>query len=154
MTPEQARCSGQRACVAVLAVALLSLAFASNGRAGTLAVSGATVSYQADAGEQNRVLIDHVPGAFRIRDATATIAIGPGCMPSSLGNGWVDCTDAGVTSLSMHLGDMDDYVGGFGSAGTDGVAFALYGEAGDDELSGSTIPTGVNADVVLDGGSG
>lgn len=95
--------------------------------------------YEAGAGQVNSASIMLVDGnTYRVNENDATakdrapLTTGPGCA----GNGnQVDCPGAGVTSVSVSLGDRDDSfrarslpvpMGVSGGAGADDFAYSLY----------------------------
>ncbi|WP_028062621.1 calcium-binding protein [Solirubrobacter soli] len=118
--------------------------------AGTLSVSGTTITFQANPGEANFFTVnwgnvsagpDFVPKF----DDHVDITPGPGCVVDGLGG---HCDAAGPNpTVIVHLGDGND----LGQSINDhaaGHSVQFYGEDGDDDLQ-----SGGSADL-LDGGAG
>ena len=91
------------------------------------------VEFQANPGERNVVSYSRTQGGFTVRDAGAPLTSGSGC--TSDGSGGAQCVGSAIV---VHAGDGDDTVAP--SAGElDLVPDTVYGEEGDDTLSGSVV---------------
>jgi hypothetical protein len=135
-----------------LAVATVLLAaLPAVAQAGTISVSGTTITYQAAPGEANFVTVnwgnvgagpDYIPSLDDHADITAT----PPCTYDvSLG---ARCESAGTNpTFVVHLGDGKD-VGASTNDHAAGHHVELYGEDGDDDLQSDA------SSDLLDGGAG
>ena len=149
----------------VAAVALAGLAPATAG-AGTAAVFGRTLAYQASPGEANRVTVTRTPDAYRILDRGANVVAGAGC--TSLAPNEVACAGDEVRMIRVQVLDGNDVVslsvgrksivgGGDGDDVLEGGEGddELYGDAGDDTLKGGAgfdVLTGATGADTMSGG--
>ena len=154
---------------AVFALALLQV---SSAFAATARVNGSVLEYNAAPGEANVMSIVHTVGLdFRITDNGAVITAGPGCLPVQAHV--VSCSDSGVLSTLVDVGDLNDVVDGtsgfgapdhlIGGPGDDTLHSAvgdyvdtLDGNDGNDELLGSsegdTLNGGAGSDKLFGNG--
>jgi hypothetical protein len=125
-------------------------ATASVAHAGTLTLSGTTITYQASPGETNFFTVNWGnvgagPEFVPKFDDHVDIQPGPGCVVDALGG---HCDGAGPNpAVIVHLGDGND----LGQSINDhaaGHSVQFYGEDGDDDLQ-----SGASSDL-LDGGAG
>lgn len=133
-----------KAPLALLSLALLLVA-APAAQAGTLAASGATVTYRAAAGEANRITVTGSSGSVTVRDASSPVT---GCTPVTTNEARCDGT---FRRASLSLGDGAD------RARVSGIAASINGGAGADRLTGGTRNdslTGSAGNDVLSGGAG
>jgi len=125
---------------AAAAAAAFLLAHPSGALAGTVSLSGSTISYLASAGETNDVVVSLASGTYTISDTSGVTAAG-GCAP--VDSHHATCPAAGISSLSVSLGDGDDrLVTGAATPAT------IDGGTGDDWLKGGT------GDDTINGGDG
>jgi Ca2+-binding RTX toxin-like protein len=137
----------QRSCIAAMAAIGLTTACAASAQAATVAVSGATITYQAGAGEANALTVTGVAPSAQFSDTGATIAPGPGCQAQA--DGSVACTaGAGAPQLQILTGDRNDRVDAESNAFT---LVHISGANGDDALRSRSSSGGQH---VLDGGYG
>jgi uncharacterized repeat protein (TIGR01451 family) len=115
---------------AAAAATAFLLAHPSGAFAGTVSLSGSTISYLASAGETNDVVVSLASGTYTISDTSAVTA-GAGCAP--VDSHHATCPAAGITSLSVSLGDGDDRL--VTEASTPAT---IDGGTGDDWLNGGT----------------
>jgi hypothetical protein len=115
---EQRGCGRHRAAILVVIACALYLAHANAAFGSTASVNGSTLQYTSSPGESNFVTIDHTFGlAFTIKDAGAIIVAGSSCVAIDAHD--VSCSDSGVVSTLIDVGDQNDVVvgtGGFGAA--------------------------------------
>lgn len=148
---------------AVAAVTACALFAPSVASAATAGVSGGVLYYSAAPGEANHATVTVYNGNYVINDTGATsLTATAGCVVDPHTTQTVDCPVTGVTSLSVDLGDGNDYFNAFwiftpvtvhGGAGDDNItggggADHLYGDAGNDTLHGEL------GDDYLEGGPG
>ena len=139
--------------VAVLAAFALIPALAS---ASSVSKSGATLTYNAAAGETNNLVITLSGGTYTFDDSGATETAGAGC--TLVNSHRVTCAGSGVTGLTVNVGSGNDLAWNTtatpatitGSDGNDNLlgnsgADVLIGCAGNDSLNG-----GAGADVLTD----
>lgn len=139
----------RRSAVALCATLCLLLPAAA-AHAGTLSVSGTTITYVANPGEANFFTVnwgnvgagpDFIPSI----DDHATITPGPGCEAYA---GGYQCPSAGTNPLVVaRLGDGNDFGQSINDKAT-GHAVQLYGEDGNDDLDSD------GSSDLLDGGPG
>jgi Ca2+-binding RTX toxin-like protein len=142
----------------ILTLAVVAAGSPATALAATGAVSGSTLTYTADSGEQNAVTVTLENGGtdFRISDAgskesgTLTVTPGSGCIPA--GTAAVACAANGITSVSIVLGDEAD-----SDAVETNLPTTVDGGAGDDQLNGTgaadKLVGGAGSDT-LQGGDG
>jgi hypothetical protein len=138
------RISKRAGLVVALAIAGTA-AFASIASAATVSQAGATITYQAVAGETNSVVVTDPTATSYLFTETGILA-GTGCTQTSVNS--VTCTNASTNvSVVMNMDDMGDTVT---ASGVNQAAdtFQINGEAGDDILTGTTQAATIN------GGSG
>jgi RTX calcium-binding nonapeptide repeat (4 copies) len=133
-----------------LALLILVLLPAAAAQAGTLSVSGTTITYTAAPGEENFVTVNWGnvgagPDFIPVLDDHAPITAIPPCVSDDVG---ARCESAGTNpKWIVHLGDGKD----IGSSTNDHAAghhVELYGEDGDDDLESD------GSSDLLDGGPG
>lgn len=135
--------------LAALLVLILGLAPAA-ARAGTISVSGTTITYQAAPGEVNFVTVNWgnvgaPPDFIPTLDDHADITAIPPCTYDDIG---ARCASAGSNpTFVVHLGDGND-VGQSINDHALGHHVELYGEDGDDDLDSDA------SSDLLDGGAG
>ena len=117
--------------------------------AATVSSAGSTITYQANPGETNSVVVND-PSATTYTFAETPITAGTGCVQTNAN--LVTCTNASTNvSIVMSMGDMGDTANA-GNANQAGDSFQINGEAGTDALTGSdqvdTINGGTEADTV------
>src|SRR3954469_908415 len=99
--------------------------------AGTASVESGTLFFRAAPGEVNdfdlRFFEDDQ--AYRLGDRSGTVTAGAGCTQESAG---ALCPVAGVTAVSIQLGDGDDMGNGAGGP----APITIHGGLGNDVLSG------------------
>jgi hypothetical protein len=105
----------------------------------TASVGAGELTYSASPGESNDLSVSMASPNYRLADAGAPIAPGPGC--TAVDANTVEC--AGVNSLNFFLDDMDDT-----ALVAIPVPAMLHGGAGDDVLRGN------DGDDFLTGGDG
>lgn len=148
------------AAAAITACALVAPAVAS---AATAGVTNGVLYYSAAPGEANHVTVTVYNYNYVVNDTGATsLTATAGCTVDPKTTQTVDCPMAGVSSLSVDLGDGNDYFNSFwiftpvtvhGGAGDDSITGGggsdhLYGDAGNDTLHGE------GGDDYLEGGPG
>jgi Ca2+-binding RTX toxin-like protein len=148
------------AVAAITACALVAPAVAS---AATAGVNNGVLYYSAAPGEANHATVTLYNGNYIINDTGATsLTATAGCVVDPKTTQTVDCPVMGVTSLSVDLGDGNDYFNAFwiwtpvtvhGGTGDDSItggggADHLYGDGGNDTLHGEL------GDDYLEGGPG
>ena len=106
---------------------MLTLAAAPAASAGTAAVDGGKLSFEAAPGELNRLTVTQAGSDFTLRDTGAAITPGAGCTASGDA---VTCS--GAESVSALLGDGEDNLELAGSA-----PLTADGGAGDDVIRGA-----------------
>ena len=118
----------------------------------TVINSGQTIVFSGTPGEVNSVTVTLAAGEYTFEDTTATAGlVGPPCTGSP-GSHTVTCPAAGVTSLSLNLGDMGDT-----AVVTPDTRSVIRGEEGGDDLTGGGGPDqldGDEGDDTLNGGAG
>jgi hypothetical protein len=143
--------------LAVLAALLIVAAApsASAQAASTASVEGGVLLVVAGPGEANAVSIEPNPGNgapqdYVISDSAAGVSAGAGCQldPHRYGRPAV-CSAAGVQSIVVRLGDGNDTAHWMG--GSASIPVEIYGEAGNDDLTGPLQPT---PGTLVDGGEG
>jgi hypothetical protein len=134
-----------------LAALLGTLALApAAAHAGTLSVSGTTITYQAAPGEANFVTVNWGnvgagPDFIPVLDDHAPITAVPPCVYDDVG---ARCESAGTNpTWIVHLGDGNDIAGSSNDHAA-GHHVELYGEDGDDDLESDA------SSDLLDGGAG
>jgi hypothetical protein len=154
---------------ALLSIIVLLLVTAGPAQAGKVSLGDATLTFEAERGEANRLDVSGTGAQFTVRDSGArSTDAGPGCVPVSAGA--VSCTgDARL--ISVLAGGRDDVVrvnvpavfaridAGAGddevSLGTGGGT--VLGHAGDDRLfgdSGADLLSGGGGDDTVQGATG
>jgi Ca2+-binding RTX toxin-like protein len=130
------------------AVVLAVAAGAPTAHAAAVSVTRSSITFEAAAGEENRVAVTTAPGVFRITDLGAPIDVGFGCR--RLGAQTVECERRGVERLTVRVGDRNDTV-----TASVGVPTVLAGGEGDDLIEGTegddTMRGGPGADTLLGG---
>jgi hypothetical protein len=134
----------------LLLAVLLALVLAPPASAGTIAVSGTTITFQAAPGEENFVTVNW--GNLAADDTFIpvltdhpAVTLGAGCEEDASG---VRCPSAGTNPLFVvRLGDGKDFAQSINDRAA-GHAVQLYGEDGDD-----TLDSDASSDL-LDGGAG
>jgi Ca2+-binding RTX toxin-like protein len=130
--------------------AAAALAVPAAAQAGTLSVSGTTITYQAAPGEANFVTVNWGnvgagPDFIPVLDDHAPITAIPPCVSDDVG---ARCESAGPNpTWIVHLGDGNDIAGSSNDHAT-GHHVELYGEEGDDDLESD------GSSDRLDGGPG
>jgi hypothetical protein len=132
-----------------LAVCLaLGAANAAPTLASTVSKSGSTLTYTAASGEVNQTIVSLVSGTYTVADSGATITVGAGC--SSVNANRATCAGAGITSINVNAGDMNDFV--WITAPTNAT---ISGGAGNDTLVGGagndTFDGGPGSDAIFGG---
>jgi Ca2+-binding RTX toxin-like protein len=143
--------------LALAACLALGAVGAGSALASTVSKSGSALTYTAAAGEVNQTVVSLASGTYTVQDSGATITAGAGC--SSVDANKATCAGAGIASINVNAGDMNDLVWitaptnaiVTGADGNDALVGGngndvLIGCAGDDNLSG-----GGGADTLLDG---
>ena len=137
-----------RAWCLAAAVASVVAAGAPTAHAASVGVARSAITFEAAAGEANRVSVTTAPGVFRLADAGADISPGFGCR--SLAANAVECERRGVERLTVRLGDGDDRL-----TANVGISTTLSGGDGDDLIEGTEaddlIRGGPGADTILGG---
>jgi Ca2+-binding RTX toxin-like protein len=135
---------------ALIAVAILALTPAA-AQAGTVTLSGATLSFAAADGESNNVSVTLSGGNYTVTDSGASLTYVGGCSGGS--GAPVVCPSAGVTALTLDGRDLADTI----TVGPGTANATISGGEGDDSLNGGsgndTLNGGTDADR-LDGGAG
>ena len=142
----------RRAALYGLATLLAAALAAPAARAATIThVPGATgVGFTADSGEVNRVTVVRDGDAYVYADPGARLQTLGDCSPSGQ---TVRCPAAGVTNLTVDLGDGDDEA----DVDTPTVSTLLLGRDGDDRISGgggTDVMVGGTGSDTLSGGGG
>lgn len=140
-----------RPVVLSLGLALLVMGMAAvTAPAATVSVEGGVLTYVAEPGEFNEVEVvsdTDVDGLVYVYEYSADVTPGSGCVPTpdpfGLPGVYLTFNCPNVESVSIDLGDRDDYAGAYALQ-----AATLDGGAGSDELYGSYT------DDVLRGGGG
>jgi hypothetical protein len=147
---------------ALAAIALAALVLTATALAGTVSRSGGTLTFSAAPGETNNLTITFTQedGSLGISDSGAPMSFDPsaGCTGDASGGG---CPGAGVSLVSINLGDGDDhYVGLFpinqnlsGGDGNDTIE-AGYNASPPDSKAHGTIDGGPGDDKITSTGSG
>ena len=128
----------------------LLLGAAPSAFAGTVQLSGSTLTYSAAAGEANRVTITAGASSISVNEVGPGVTAGTGC--SSTGPSSASCQADGVTAISVSTGDGND------TARVNGwLPATFYDGPGNDTMTGGsgqdTFVSGTGADV-LKGGIG
>jgi Ca2+-binding RTX toxin-like protein len=145
-----------------LAIVVSALVMAAPASAGTISLTGATVSFQASPGEANHVKVTHALGnqsIVTVQDTGASIAAtGVGCVAVAHRATCISTEE--INAATVFAGDSEDTVavsdfvaevhGGDGAdvITTGDLADTIYGDAGSDSLDAG------GGDDVLDGGTG
>ena len=134
----------------LLLACLLLLAAAPSAFAGTVQVSGATLSYTAASGEANRLTITAGAATVTVSEIGVNVTAGAGC--GSTGASSASCPVAGIKAISISTGDGND------TARVNGSIPANFDDGpGNDTMTGGsgndTFVSGTGADV-LNGGAG
>jgi Ca2+-binding RTX toxin-like protein len=147
---------GRRRTIAIGAALLGVLALPATASAGTISISGSTLTYLATAGEENDLTIETDAGVFRAIDNTAPVTAGAGCSQRTTHR--VNCPTTGINLVDVAARDGDDTVQAVigtvdadlkGGSGND----ILTSDAGDDTLSlGKSDPTGLSEQAVAGAG--
>ena len=123
------------AALLTLALALaIACAPAGDAMAFSVAVinSGQTIVFGGAPGEVNTVTVSLAAGEYTFTDTTATASVVSPACTGPPGSHTVTCPAAGVTSLSLNLGDMDDH-----AVVTPDTRSVIRGEEGGDDLTGA-----------------
>jgi hypothetical protein len=142
-----------------LLVALAALALAPAARASTVSVEGGSLRVLAAPGETNGISVggpNYSNSTYPVRDGGAQLSVGPGCVRDEH-SGEVSCTGAGVGSVFVDAGDLDDTVTVnaplpttvLGGPGVDGLSFAPSGGFG--AVPGATLDGGDGPDSLIGG---
>lgn len=147
---------GLHALILLAVLALCALLPAAAG-ASSVSKSGATLTYNAAAGETNNLVVSLSGGVYTFDDTGATETAGAGCTLVNAHR--ATCPGSGITGVTVNAGDMNDLAWNTaatpatitGSDGNDILlgnngADILIGCAGNDSLNG-----GGGADVLVDG---
>jgi hypothetical protein len=148
---------GRRRAPALAALALLALAPAAH--ASSAAIDGGALRVLAAQGEANSIYIgpaDPSTGTYSVHDGGAFLNAGAGCRRDEP-SGNVLCPSAGVGSLTVDAGDLDDAVTVTaplpavisGGPGVDGLTYAPAPTFG--PVPGATLDGGDGADTLLGG---
>ena len=151
--------SGGRMRLAAVLTALAVLALAPAAHASTAAVDGGVLRVLASPGETNAIFVgaaDPSSGAYPINDGGAPLNAGAGCARDA-SSGAISCPGAGVTSVEIDAGDLDDTVTVNaplpatvrGGPGVDGLSFAPAPTFG--PVPGATLDGGDGGDSLLGG---
>jgi Ca2+-binding RTX toxin-like protein len=136
-----------------LAGLLCALVLAPAAGASTVVVVGGSsdeVVFTASAGLANNVTVSDSGSSFRVSDPAGTVVAGAGCNQS--GPTSVTCSQSGVDSIRIVLGDGDDKISTTASENV-----VVDGGAGNDTLNGGSqgdTLNGDDGDDVLVGGGG
>jgi Ca2+-binding RTX toxin-like protein len=115
-----------------------ALALPAAASAATVSITGSTLSFSADGGEDNDLIIETDAGIFRVIDNTALLTAGTGCNQRSAHR--VNCPTTGINLVDVLARDGDDSVQALigtvdanlnGGSGSD----SLTSDAGDDTLT-------------------
>jgi Ca2+-binding RTX toxin-like protein len=145
------------AIAAVTGGAMAALALPATASAGTVSITGSTLTYSAAAGEPNEITIEKDASVFRVTDAGATATAGTGCNQRSLHR--VNCPTTGINLVEVLARDGNDSVQATigttdanlsGGSGTD----SLRSDAGDDTLSAGKFGATANSQETLFAGDG
>jgi len=134
--------------LALAALVLLALCGAGVAHAGTVTLSGDTLSFAADPGETNRVFVVHDPAGMHVIDTGAAVTAGAGCSQEAAGEAFCAADDTTILTIDVAADDQDDHVD-LSPAGTF-LASRIDGGPGDDTLTGGNAFSG----NVFDGGPG
>jgi Ca2+-binding RTX toxin-like protein len=120
------------------AIIVGALAVPAGAGAATVSVTGSTLTYSADGGEENDLSIETAGTVFTVFDNTATVTAGTGC--NQRASHRVNCPKAGVNLIQVLARDGDDVVlllTGTVNANLNGGAGGdvLQSDAGNDTLS-------------------
>jgi Ca2+-binding RTX toxin-like protein len=101
---------GRRLGIVLGVVALGAVALPAGASAGTASITGSTLTYSANPGEANDLLIEKDTGQniFRVIDTTAPATAGAGCVQRSAHR--VNCSLAGINLIEVFARDQDDRV--------------------------------------------
>jgi Ca2+-binding RTX toxin-like protein len=111
---------------AALAVTLAGLGMTASGAfAGTVSLSGGTVTYSAKAGETNKVTLTQSGDKITVKDS-AGVTAGAGCTGSP-----VFCQAGNLKSVVVKLGNKDDTL----DASSVTVPMTIDGDSGDDVIT-------------------
>ena len=145
-----------RACRRIFLAGLLALALhaaaPSSASAATASISGTDLVVSAGPAETNNLMITTEVTDYRITETGAGVTLSPGAGCISGGANQVLCPIAGLASISVAAGDLDDIV-----TVSAMLPATLNGGDGDDRLSGGTGNDTLNGDQqedILDGGVG
>jgi len=116
--------------------------------AGTVTLSGDTLSYDAAPGEANRVFVVQDPDGMHVIDLGATVTAGAGCTSVNANEGFCAADSPQSLNIQVAADDMNDYVD-LEPAGVFVNSF-LDGGAGNDTLIGGNASNG----NTFDGGLG
>jgi hypothetical protein len=135
----------------------VALGVAGVARAATVSVSGSTLVYQAEPGEQNLVHVIQQGAEVDIQDLGASLTAGSGCFDTGGFGGHHKLGCFGATSLDIQTGDQVDGVDlgrgrGANDPGTSIPAVVDLGP-GDDQFDANS-DAGVTAPVTVHGGDG
>ena len=113
----------------ILLALACALALPSAASAGSVSINGGMLTFAAATGETNAVSVSRPDGgAFVIRDSGPPPTTSqPGCVASADS---VTCEGAGVTAVSLSLGDLDDRA----TSADVGVTVTIFAGAGADVL--------------------
>ncbi|MCA9049097.1 MAG: hypothetical protein KDA89_10245, partial [Planctomycetaceae bacterium] len=105
----------------------------------SISVSGNTVFYNAAPGEANNLTISESAGTLTFSDTGAVIT--PGTGPITVVNAnEVTVPVAGITTLNVGLGDMNDTLDGSGVGIGSGITLGIFnGGTGNDNLIGTEV---------------
>lgn len=116
--------------------------------AGTATLASGVLTYQAGAGETNRVFVVQDTGGMHVIDTGAAVTAGAGCTQEAPNEAFCAAADPTVLTIDVNADDMSDYVDLRPAA----LYFrsALNGGSGDDELFGGNAAE----ENLFDGGPG
>jgi len=144
--------TGAGAAIALVAAQLSLSVTPAYAAAGTVSVSGSTLTFTAEAGYSSTIVIDFFPvqGRFKVSDSVAPLKpVAPQCWTEQ---SWVLCDGAGVTIVEAHANDGNDTLGVRGTLGNVNV-FASGGSGKDklwlDIVGAGTLYGGTENDILL-----
>ncbi|MEZ6128115.1 MAG: Calx-beta domain-containing protein [Planctomycetaceae bacterium] len=105
----------------------------------SISVSGNTVFYNAAPGEANNLTISEFAGTLTFSDTGAVITPGTGPITVVSANE-VTVPVAGITTLNVSLGDLNDTLDGSGVGVGSGITLGIFsGGSGNDNLTGTEV---------------
>lgn len=142
---------------ALLTAAALLASAPSAFAGGTVPSTTGTLTFTANAGESNSLLVSHSGTSLVITDNGGAVFGATDALPCARSNGnrTITCDTTLTTGVVLNLGDLDDTVS-FGSV-TGAPPFTVNGDAGQDLINGSSAADTLNGgadDDDLRGGAG